>query len=43
MDACHVHDLSDQGVELKRSMQDGIYNSAASVLDHSWFTEVKVL
>lgn len=40
MGACSVceADLGDQGIELKRSMQAGEWDSAASVLQHVWFT-----
>ena len=38
IEACNVPDLSDQGIELKHRMQAGHYNTAASLLEHSWFT-----
>ena len=33
-----VRDLNDQGIELKHCMQAGQFNTAASVLEHPWFT-----
>ena len=37
-EACHVQNLGDQGIELKHCMQAGQCNTAASVLEHPWFT-----
>jgi len=37
IEACHVRDLGDQGIELKHCMQAGQCNTAASVLEHPWF------
>ncbi len=38
IEACHVRNLGDQGIELKHCMQAGQCNTAASVLEHPWFT-----
>ena len=38
IEACHVRNLDDQGIELKHCMQAGQCNTAASVLEHPWFT-----
>ena len=38
IEACNVQNLGDQGLELKHCMQAGQYNTAASVLEHPWFT-----
>ena len=38
MEACHVPNLGDQGIELMDAMQAGKHNTAESVLEHSWFT-----
>ncbi len=38
IEACCVPDLGDQGVELKYCMQAGQCNTAASLLQHPWFT-----
>ena len=38
MEACHVPNLGDQGIELMDAMQARKYNNAESVLEHSWFT-----
>ncbi len=38
IEACRVPDLGDQGVELKYCMQAGQCNTAASLLQHPWFT-----
>lgn len=38
IEACHVPDLDEQGIKLKHSMQAGQCKTAASVLEHPWFT-----
>ena len=38
IEGCHVQILSDQGIELKHCMQAGQCNTAASVLEHPWFS-----
>ncbi|KAL3132969.1 hypothetical protein ABBQ38_006880 [Trebouxia sp. C0009 RCD-2024] len=38
IEACHVQNLGDQGIELKDRMQAGQCNTAASVLEHPWLT-----
>ena len=37
IEACHVRNLDDQGIELKHCIQAGQCNTAASVLEHPWF------
>ena len=38
IEACHVQNLGDEGIELKHCMQAGQCKTAASVLEHTWFT-----
>ena len=38
IEACDVQNLGDEGIELKHCMQAGQCKTAASVLEHTWFT-----